>query len=420
LKLARTWRRLKSFQHKNIDEIKAYQLIRFKQLIQEAYECVPMYRELYDSLGFDPRSIHTYADIANVPIINKDIVRSFPVSKRVNSRLSKATIHRETTSGSTGQPIEIWTEQTESLIQTLKAIRFLGEWGYSPFDMTIQLWRADTKPKKSIVQKLGCLDRKIVSILNDVDTVITELTQTRCDVLYATRSSLEIFGSELMKRERTLRPKILVCCCEPLTETHQHLFKEIFGCDTLEIYGAVEAGNIGWGCPAQPDHLHLDLETVLVDFVNIETRPDGSKVGSIVVTNLENQVMPFIKYELGDLVLLPEHNLCACGRTLPVLGRVLGRNDDILEVNGRKFNFHYFYNYFKNFLYINQYKIVQTAEGDIEFRIHLTHDSTENQQRCLADLSAVFGEYFSPVNIHFVDGFSVSSNGKFKVLEKLS
>ena len=96
----------------------------------------------------------------------------------------------------------------------------------------------------------------------------------------------------------------------------------------------------------------------MVNFRSVKSPSDGSNIGSIIVTNLENYVMPFIRYDLGDLVLLPGNNRCTCGRTLPLLGKVLGRNDDILEYEGRKYYFHFFYNYFKNYLYIKKYKII--------------------------------------------------------------
>ena len=88
------------------------------------------------------------------------------------------------------------------------------------------------------------------------------------------------------------------------------------------------------------------METVVVNFHDIEVTSNGT-MGSIVLTNLENYVMPFIRYDLGDRILMPENDHCSCGRTLPVLGQVFGRNDDILEYKGRKYYWNFFYNYFK-------------------------------------------------------------------------
>ncbi|MFQ5963111.1 MAG: phenylacetate--CoA ligase family protein [Candidatus Scalinduaceae bacterium] len=430
LRLLATWYRLKTFQYRKIEDIKRYQLKRFKELCQHAYKHIPIYRELYDSYDFNPSSVYVYDDIERVPVITKEIIRSFPLKKKVDSRVTEREVLKEPTSGSTGEPLEVWTGRTESLIQSMKCIRFLREWGYSIFDNTVQISIFDntvqderivSKPKVSLIQKLGLYKRKYISVLYNSDTIVDKLSINRSDVLYSSRSSLEVLADGLEKRGVTINPRILVAGMEIVTEEHRQLFKNIFGCDTLEIYGCIEVGNIAWECPnvSRSHNLHIDMETAVVNFHKIQTREDGSRVGSIIVTNLENYVMPFIRYDLGDQVLFPSNNECTCGRTLQVLGKVLGRNDDVLEYKGRKFNWHFFYNYFKDYSYIKKYKVVQNKNGDIEFRVQLLNDTKEFRRRCLLDLNSAFGKYFSLVKVKFFKVFSLTSGGKFKVIEKM-
>jgi hypothetical protein len=72
----------------------------------------------------------------------------------------------------------------------------------------------------------------------------------------------------------------------------------------------------------------------------------------------------------------------------------------------------------EDFLYIKRYKIVQKKDGSIEFRIQLLEDNEETKKKCISDLRAAYRDYFSPVNIRFVDEFKLQRNRKFKVLEK--
>ena len=115
-RLLRTWQRLRKFQYRDSEHIKAFQLTRFKKLLRHAYEKIPMYREFYDSHGFTPSQVRYFEDIEEVPVITKDIIRSFPVKKRVDPSISEKLVHKVTTSGSTGEPLEIWNNRTESLI----------------------------------------------------------------------------------------------------------------------------------------------------------------------------------------------------------------------------------------------------------------------------------------------------------------
>ncbi len=418
-RLLTIWQRLKSFQYKDIEDIRNYQLDRFRKLIQHAYERVPMYREFYGSQDFKPSLIRGYDDIEKVPLITKDMIRKFPLEKRVDSHVSGRSVHKETTSGTTGEPLEIWHDRTGSFIQTLKGIRPLREWGYTPFNNTIRLWGGDLETKKSVIQKFGLFRRQDLDILEEPDTAVDAIMRNRCDVLYASRSSLEILAEELNNKGLKVKPRILASISEVLTEKHRQMFRNSFGCNTLNIYGCIEIGVIAWECPHNSDNLHIDMETVLVNFRDVKTTPYG-KVGSIIVTNLENYVMPFIRYDLGDLILLPDNDQCSCGRTLPVLGKVYGRNEDVLEYKGRKYYWHFFSNHLQNYLYINKYQIVQTKDGNIEFRIHLVNDTEESRKTCLSGLSLAFSEHFSPLNVRFVERFSISPTEKFKVIEKES
>jgi len=397
--------------------MKAFQLTRFKKLLLHAYENIPMYREFYDSHGITPSQVRYFEDIDKVPIITKDIIRSFPVEKRVDPRISEKLVHKVRTSGSTGEPLEIWTNRTESLIQTLKGIRFLSEWGYSPFDSTIRLWGGDSETKKSVVQKYGLFRRKDLAILDQPNIAINEILKSSCDVLIGVRSSLEALADALEKSNVEIKPHICVSMGEMITEEHRKRFKKQFGCKTLSIYGCEEIGNIAWECPMSERNLHVDMETVMLN-IQDENFSNEEQFGSVIATNLESFTMPFIRYKLGDYVISPEEEVCKCGRTLPLLGEVRGRHDDVLEHNGRKYYWNFFYNHMVDMQYIKKYKIIQTIGGSIEFRILLSENNENERSKCIADLNTAFKDHFSPLTIRFVDEFRLPENRKFKVLEK--
>ena len=48
LRLLATWQRMKSFQHKDVNYIRSFQVNRFKKLIQHAYDRIPMYQKYYE------------------------------------------------------------------------------------------------------------------------------------------------------------------------------------------------------------------------------------------------------------------------------------------------------------------------------------------------------------------------------------
>ena len=51
--------------------------------------------------------------------------------------------------------------------------------------------------------------------------------------------------------------------------------------------------------------------------------PDG-ELGEVVVTSLDNFLMPLIRYKIGDLAIKSKKiSKCKCGRSLPILKKLL-------------------------------------------------------------------------------------------------
>ena len=102
--------------------------------------------------------------------------------------------------------------------------------------------------------------------------------------------------------------------------------RQAWGIPVLEHYGSTESAFAGAvECPAC-DGLHwqaLDLLPEVVDPRSGEPLPPGQP-GELVLTTLQREALPLIRYRTGDMVILTERP-CACGSPLPRLERVLGR-----------------------------------------------------------------------------------------------
>ncbi|WP_417516961.1 phenylacetate--CoA ligase family protein [Minwuia sp.] len=112
---------------------------------------------------------------------------------------------------------------------------------------------------------------------------------------------------------------------------------------TFNTYGTTEAGGpiIAASCPQSHarDEMHLlNEDTVLTEILDPETfKPVGpGEIGEIVVTTLDKQASPVVRWRTRDLVRMAAHPYdCPCGRRgLPTIGRIIGRSDDMLKVRG--------------------------------------------------------------------------------------
>jgi len=109
------------------------------------------------------------------------------------------------------------------------------------------------------------------------------------------------------------------------------------------IYGTTESGgpNLGISCPHShaPDLIHLiNEDTILTELVDPQTlEPVGpGEIGEIVITTLDKQASPVLRWRTRDLVRLADDPQgCPCGRrAFPLIGRIIGRSDDMLKIRG--------------------------------------------------------------------------------------
>jgi phenylacetate-CoA ligase len=118
--------------------------------------------------------------------------------------------------------------------------------------------------------------------------------------------------------------RVLVSSEAPPDDLAARVMAEL-GARLVDSYGGREVGEIAASCPDHGPALHVAAETMLVEFI----RPDGAVAGPgelarVVVTPFYNYATPLIRYDIGDLAI-PGPLTCACGRTAPLIERVLGR-----------------------------------------------------------------------------------------------
>lgn len=118
----------------------------------------------------------------------------------------------------------------------------------------------------------------------------------------------------------------ILTSAEPLDDALGLALRRAWQCEILDHYGLTETA---YGCAVEcPAHqgFHVRELDVLIEIVDIS----GHKVlalgeeGEVVITTLQRQAMPLVRYRTGDVAcLLPAP--CACGSPLRRLGPVRGR-----------------------------------------------------------------------------------------------
>jgi len=157
----------------------------------------------------------------------------------------------------------------------------------------------------------------------------------------------------------------------------------------------------------------MNVDSVIVEFVKDEETVAVGEDGDIVITNLFNYAMPFIRYKLGDVASLSCEE-CSCGRTLPLMHELSGRNNDFIVLpDGRRLPPWFFWNKI-DYAGVSAFKIVQERIDLIRIWLKVPRGYEKNQvERTEAGLRSVFGEGVSTV-IEIVDEIPRDNTGKLR------
>jgi len=162
--------------------------------------------------------------------------------------------------------------------------------------------------------------------------------------------------------------KAVVVAGEHLNPADHEYIERIMDARLSELYASREVGFLGYEC--EEHRLHINEEWALIEIVDEEgvTLPPG-KEGRIAVTALDNRVMPFIRYDIGDIGVISD-TPCACGRTLRTLS-FKGRVAELIELDEDHtvtlLDIAYGLGTYRDA--IRQYQIVQTGKLAFTFRI---------------------------------------------------
>ena len=187
-------------------------------------------------------------------------------------------------------------------------------------------------------EKLGCLSipagagnsLRQIKLMRDFGTSVAHAIPSYLGRLF------DVFQEEGLDPRCDTRLHTLVIGAEPHTEDHRRRIEEMFGVKAYNSFGLTEMNGPGvaFECTEQNGlHIWEDAYIVeIIDPVTLQPVADG-ETGELVMTTLDRQAMPVIRYRTRDLTrFLPGH--CPCGRSHRRLDRISGRSDDMFIVKG--------------------------------------------------------------------------------------
>ena len=342
------------------------------KMVKYVYERQKPYREKMDAIKLKPSDIRSIKDIYKLPYtLKSDLRANYPFGMMAASRrdiirlhASSATTGKLTVAGLTRKDIEVWADcAARSLVMAgadEESIVHVS-YGYGLFTGGLGMHYGAERLGAVVVPASAGNTQKQIQLLVDFGA----------DIICCTPSYIIYLTEEIEKRG--LKPgvdlKLKGGCfgAEAWTEEMRADIERRLGIRACDVYGLSEIAGPGvandcefkTGMHFQDDHYYPEI----VDVDTLEPLDYGQS-GELVITTLDKEGMPLLRYRTRDIASL-NNDPCPCGRTTVKLNRITGRSDDMLIIRGVN-------------VFPSQIESVLLHDPDIQPHYHINVDRVHN------------------------------------------
>jgi phenylacetate-CoA ligase len=327
-----------------LSDLIMHQARRVESLVRHARAHVPFYADRLKAV-FDADDVVDLSRWQDVPALTTDEARANAAAMTARAVPKFAgEVVQDQTSGTGGEPFHFYRSAAAMNADAANSLRIFIDHAFDTDGRFADL-RLDVAGKApypggqlrsgwSFGQGRG--DYAILDINTPVADQVEWLIRMQPAVLFTWAMNARAIALLLEEAGERLPLTTLATSAEVCTAGVRADCRRVFGLDPVDIFGVREIGVVAWHCHAGP-HYHIAAESAFIEVIGEDGKPAGpGETGRLVATSLYNFHMPFIRYVTGDYVTLAVGR-CPCGRTLPALSAIRGRERNRLRLpNGTR------------------------------------------------------------------------------------
>ncbi len=392
------------------EKLKELQEEKLKRVIKAAYEGVPYYRNLFKQLRLTDKDIQSIEDLKKLPILDKATLRN-NWQQFINQNENPHDGIKSFTSGSTGTPMQFLLSREQESWRWAARYRF---WQWAGYQLGQPYANISVHPRNKLVKKFqDKMTRCLYLHLQRADSdqfaeFLTKIAKQKITFLVGYAHSVYLLAQFARQHGiNEIQFKGIVTHGETLFPHFRNIIESQFGCRVWDLYGAGGEGfHIAAQCECRNGY-HIDMENVIV-----ETKEINNGVSEIIITGLDNDLMPLIRYNINDLGNL-SFRTCACGRGLTMLEQITGRTGDLVVTPNNQFLSALFFNWiFEQKQGIDQFQVIQKQAESILIKFVPNNNFRSIELESIADEINQATDNQLKLKFEKVDHIPASSSGK--------
>ncbi len=406
-----------------VEQRRAYVFEKLKRTLVLANEGIPFYQERFQKAGFDPnRDFRSTADLERIPLLTKDDVRA-QHERMIDRRFLTGSVVANT-SGTTGQPMTMRLNESYIAFDYAVMFRHWAQAGYSfraPF-AAIRSYVPATADgplwKYNFWQNTLYMSAYHLKPSNS-QQYVEELLRFKPRYIRGYASSMNVLAEYAYPyREKFSFVRGIFTASETLLASERGNIERTFGKKLFDWYGMTEPAVVITENTAH-DGMEVNWEYGFPEFLSAKgLQPDERR---LIATSLHNPVMPFIRYDTGDIVTLTDPDASNTDRVYPKIRFVTGRKDEcILTPDGGRLPSLNFYSLLQTYTDILRFQFVQTDLSHVTMKLAM-RPNAQRVPAMLTSLREEVGRRLGPgiaVELEQTEEFVRSSDGKTPTFQR--
>ncbi len=403
-----------------LDEVYEFERRRLADILKSAYQNTKYYRDLFDLAGIADK-LEDPDVLTQIPLLTKDIIRK-NTEAMLNSGIPRDDILETMTGGSTSDPLIFYRDRSTYCNRWGLQIAANMSLGWEPGEWYALVWGANQDLPQDYSARYRLLNflvhRRIIlnaALLTDEQTIwfVKELRRHNPRIVYGYPVMLDLLASAIRDNDLEVpSPEKIIVTAEALTPSARENIESVFRAPVFDRYASREFGVVADQCPGS-DLLRAVPGTVKIEILPISK--DDPSFGEMVITDLLNVGMPFIRYRTGDIARLTEGEVN--GKPGMFLSEIAGRTTDmIVSPNGRIISGTALTpSFFGAHPGVKQAQIRQTAPDQFHILIVRNFDHPMNDAE--AKIAETLGGYCGVkvfAKVEYVESIPRDKSGKFR------
>ncbi|KAB2336561.1 phenylacetate--CoA ligase family protein [Cytobacillus depressus] len=379
--------------------------------------------ELPNLLKYVNENVPYYQDIDETNLYNFPVVKKNDIMENFDAFQSKenpnADLHWVSTSGSTGVPFKANqnAKKRNRTIADLIYVHNKNGWHLGDKYVYLRAWVSKYTVSKLRVFLQNYIAVDIVNFNDEQKESFRKLLKNdkKIKVVLGYASAMENFVHYLEEKgddESMFNINVIFTVSDNLSDSSKEKLERMFGCPVINRYSNEELGVLAY-TPAYCNTFTLNTASYYFELLklNSDEPAEPGEIGRLVITDLYNRSMPFIRYDTGDLAISHDQDRNHITHLTSFQGRMA---DVIQDVSGNIITAPIVNNYLADFHDIGKYQLIQHGEMEYELKVVCNTDLYNVEEYKRACKQFLGGKAI--INVKHVENIPVEKNGEYKTI----